>query len=473
MDGLGHVACHTEPSVGLCRPTRRGAVRAAERIGKAMERTRVVTAALAVAACAGIVAGITSAAVALLAGCVILLGNVLFQAALELRHSGEQRAQIGRQARERYGLSPAGFLCAAQAQPLPHKFAVWESLASRLPELNRTATLRREVEAMPLLSVAPGELDLAALRRARVILTYLVHSIIFGRRVPWERLEDLPPTSTSLLSPLASGAASVGVQPRYVYVPAGEDALPAGGSSLDRSPEPELPESLSTPWRQVSAMLGMPLVLTATDADLWNHSAAVGRAGLRPAAWVSSFRQIVSLTATRSERGFHAVPHAISRAIAPLVPRLLAAPALVRGALRDGGNTRAGSTAELAALCGRLEGALSGARTHLGLIYDEVDASEFFDCMRLLLSGWAVLGDRGLVLPASPAHGLDESCALLVGPSAGQTASLILVDIVLGVPHGPKLAGFQREMRGYMPGALCGSRLHRQRYGSWPIARPW
>ena len=37
------------------------------------------------------------------------------------------------------------------------------------------------------------------------------------------------------------------------------------------------------------------------------------------------------------------------------------------------------------------------------------------------------------------------------GPSAGQTAIIILLDMALGVVHGPKLGGFQREMRQYMP----------------------
>ena len=37
------------------------------------------------------------------------------------------------------------------------------------------------------------------------------------------------------------------------------------------------------------------------------------------------------------------------------------------------------------------------------------------------------------------------------GPSAGQTAIIILLDMALGVVHGPKLGGFQQEMREYMP----------------------
>jgi hypothetical protein len=37
------------------------------------------------------------------------------------------------------------------------------------------------------------------------------------------------------------------------------------------------------------------------------------------------------------------------------------------------------------------------------------------------------------------------------GPSAGQTAIIILLDMALGIVHGPKLGSFQQEMREYMP----------------------
>ena len=43
------------------------------------------------------------------------------------------------------------------------------------------------------------------------------------------------------------------------------------------------------------------------------------------------------------------------------------------------------------------------------------------------------MAPEGLKLPAAPEHGLEEELVVLVGPSAGQTAVLILVDLVLGV----------------------------------------
>ena len=52
---------------------------------------------------------------------------------------------------------------------------------------------------------------------------------------------------------------------------------------------------------------------------------------------------------------------------------------------------------------------------------------------------------------AHPGHSLPEEVVKHVGPSAGQTASLILVDLVLEIAHGPKLGPFQAQMRSYMP----------------------
>ena len=75
--------------------------------------------------------------------------------------------------------------------------------------------------------------------------------------------------------------------------------------------------------------------------------------------------------------------------------------------------------------------------------------AEFYDFYRFLLGGWP---KAGLVLPASPAHNLPPHTVKgFEGPSAGQTAVFILIDLVLGVKHGPKLSGFQKEQRGYMP----------------------
>ena len=157
-----------------------------------------------------------------------------------------RRAVQHRSVRERYGLSACGFVSPAQPSPLPAKFAGWESIAARLPELNQAGQLHAEVEAMPLVGVEPGELDQPALRRARVILTYVVHSYIFGHLIPWQHLKPLR-------------AASEPRAPRWVYSPAASDEVDGGGGSsstnLSEVSEglPQLPPQLATPWRQVTS----------------------------------------------------------------------------------------------------------------------------------------------------------------------------------------------------------------------------
>ena len=114
-------------------------------------------------------------------------------------------------------------------------------------------------------------------------------------------------------------------------------------------------------------------------------------------------------------------------------------------------------------------------RATLERVSDLVDPTEFYDVYRPLLGGWSA--DKlasGLRLPGvGPADDLPaaevpdtapiaEAAALLAdvtvdlvsrhkGPSAGQTAILLLVDRILGVAHGPETAAFQAEMRGYLP----------------------
>ena len=195
---------------------------------------------------------------------------------------------------ERFYLSQQGFLMGAPVASLPHKFAAWEAIAHRLHELNRDEQLCAELERLPLLSVAPGELDDAMLRRARVLLTLLVHSFVHGRLVPWRQLQPLPLDGRDADHLAAEHGTTV---PRYKYEPPPLASAPANAEAAGgRQGVPELPEQLATPWRQVSALLRMPLVMTVTDSDLWN--AAPGLDHLPAAEWIPRFRQLFSMTAT-------------------------------------------------------------------------------------------------------------------------------------------------------------------------------
>lgn len=75
-----------------------------------------------------------------------------------------------------------------------------------------------------------------------------------------------------------------------------------------------------------------------------------------------------------------------------------------------------------------------------------VHQAEFYDVYRPLLAGWASTGLR--LRGTTPAN---DVVVHWKGPSAGQTAILILLDLVLGVEHRHHTATFQQEMRAYLP----------------------
>lgn len=76
-----------------------------------------------------------------------------------------------------------------------------------------------------------------------------------------------------------------------------------------------------------------------------------------------------------------------------------------------------------------------------------VDVDEFYDVYRPLLGGWA---EGGLKLRGATTA--SDCVVRWKGPSAGQTALLLLLDMVLGVEHRAQVSSFQREMREhYLP----------------------
>lgn len=349
----------------------------------------------------------------------------------------------------RYGLDPCmGFILHVSQEPLQSGAQAWEALAAALPEYNRAGSLRAAVDTLPLVHL-PADFDEPQLRRARVILGTLVHSYVHGERVPWSCLED---------------ATGLDEQTRYVYQPA-VSALPSAPSATS------VPPQLAVPWVEVSSALGLPLILTATDVDLWNVRPLPRSVAPRDA--LQGVRQLVSMTGTRSERGFHSLPHAIQLALTPTLPTLLATPALVA----------AKEAAALESACDVIASALANVRALLPSVTDLVDVDEFYDVYRLLLGGWpddgvtmqassdawseaasreGVASEAGEGATASPAapdgaaaeDGTHEDVvAKLGGPSAGQTAVLMLVDLCVGLQHGPQLSAFQREMsETYLPG---------------------
>ena len=303
---------------------------------------------------------------------------------------------------ETYSLDPrAGFVLPV-ARALPPPFDEWEQIAIQLPALNRSGRLRAAVDgasAVPQSTTAA--LSPAEQRRAYVLFASVAHSYVNGSSVPWDKL----------------GEAVAATEP------------------ADEAATPELPSQLAVPFRAVCEALQVPCVFIATGTDLWNSSP---RWCWQRATDPCNFRQAISMSGTRSENGFHATPFAIQQVLTPLLPSLLRMPTLVE-------ERRWWQLTRLLRRTGR---ALRRVRQLLEDIPAGVDPDEFYDIYRPLLGGWA---GRGLILKGATAA--DDKLVECKGPSAGQTAALILLDLVLGVRHRHETAGFQQEMRHeYLPG---------------------
>lgn len=304
---------------------------------------------------------------------------------------------------ETYCLDPrAGFVLPV-ARALPPPFNEWERIAAELPVLNRSGRLRAAVDGTSTVAQSStAALSPPEQRRAYVLFASVAHSLVNGASVPWEKLG-----AAAAIEPAADEAATL-----------------------------ELPSQLAVPFREVCASLQVPCVFIATGTDLWNG---------RPRRWwqraddPSTFRQAISMSGTRSENGFHATPFAIQQVLTPLLPSLLRTPTLVRER----------RWWQLTRLLRRTCRALRRVRQLLEALPAGVDPAEFYDVYRPLLGGWA--GRGGLLLKGATAA--DDTRVECKGPSAGQTAALILLDLVLGVRHGAETAGFQQEMRhAYLPG---------------------
>ena len=307
---------------------------------------------------------------------------------------------------EKYALDPRyGFLPASCAATLPPAFAELEGLASMLPSLNRSRSLAAAVRSLD--PVAESELEALTereVRRLYVLLSAVAHSYVNGALVPWEFFNEVE--------------------------------LHAGMANPSAEPAAELPRVISAPWLHACERLGLPPVYVATGMDLWNHTLELPTAPWfwpEPAALLDAFGLRIATTGGAAEVAFHAVPFAIQVQLAHLLPALIDAPAdVARRRWRT-----------LAALCGEIAAALRRCLSLLQQVAPRLDPAEFYDVYRPLLGGWDA---HGLVLRGT------GTTTRAKGPSAGQTALLILLDVVLGVAHKEETRAFQLEMRtGYLP----------------------
>ncbi|WQF86818.1 Putative indoleamine 2,3-dioxygenase [Colletotrichum destructivum] len=112
----------------------------------------------------------------------------------------------------KYAITPNGFLPAdAPLKELPDPyFAPWEKIIQHLPELLKAGRLRRDVDALPVLSADKLQ-DEAEWRRAYVILVFLTHAYVWGG----EKAEEVLPPAISV--PLLRVSQHLEVPPVATY----------------------------------------------------------------------------------------------------------------------------------------------------------------------------------------------------------------------------------------------------------------
>eukprot|EP01060_Flectonema_neradi_P010238 TRINITY_DN1735_c2_g1_i1.p1 TRINITY_DN1735_c2_g1~~TRINITY_DN1735_c2_g1_i1.p1 ORF type:complete len:370 (+),score=55.69 TRINITY_DN1735_c2_g1_i1:57-1112(+) len=168
---------------------------------------------------------------------------------------------------------PEGFLVNV-VHHLPAKYAAWDEIAGKIPELNKYRSVRKAVDSLP--TIDPGdELTEGEWRRCYLILSFLVQSYANNDLVPWD---------------LIGGTK---------------------GKVLDVASRPVIPRCLSVPFQKVCAHVGLPMVITASGPDIWNCYQKDGSTHLD-----------LSLTATGAEAGFHTVPFLMHTKAAPYLSNL-------------------------------------------------------------------------------------------------------------------------------------------------------
>ncbi|KAH8049070.1 patatin-like phospholipase [Aureococcus anophagefferens] len=345
----------------------------------------------------------------------------------------------------RFELDPAGGFLPVPSPgevELEEEFAPWERLGGRLATLNASGTLRRYVaehvplvDAGKLLDIEPFPKQVAALRRAYVILglaAFDVDADDLARRpvipkqlaVPWVRVcreLDLP-----------DGAIAACGTDLWNYkgpdAAAGPRFLTDAGRERDRAMRAAAEKQKRYGARQI-----------LTPRFLW---------GLRPrtrgggrgagAGAVAPVDLVTSMTGTATEASFHLLATRMQARAARELPGLVRLPNDVaeKKAWRAQRTLRA-LAAMLGDFCAIFEE-----------VHASVDKALFYDRYRPLLSGsW----DAPLACEAEDGSVFHVRSK---GPSAGQSTIFLLLDIALGVARDDSEHGaFQRDMLAYMPPA--------------------
>ena len=200
-----------------------------------------------------------------------------------------------------------------------------------------------------------------------------------------------------------------------------------------------LPQQLAIPWWEVSARCGLPPVGTYTSTVLWNWSLK------DPSCSISfdNLRTMFSFTGTRSEEWFYLVPLGIELEAAvgvkAVVDCLTAVVNKDNNCIVQSLKTVAETPKKMLSILERM--------------YDECDPDTFYKYVRPFQAGSKnlIAFSGGLIF-----EGVDNEPKKFVGASAGQSSTLPVFDILLGVEHHGTDKEFLDLQRWHMP------RSHRQ-----------
>ena len=373
----------------------------------------------------------------------------------------------------RFELDPAGGFLPVPSPgevELEEEFAPWERLGGRLATLNASGTLRRYVaehvplvDAGKLLDIEPFPKQVAALRRAYVILGLAVHSYAYRADADWGGTVDDVDDDES-------------------------KAFDVDADDLAR--RPVIPKQLAVPWVRVCRELDLPDgAIAACGTDLWNYRGPDASPGPRFLTDAGRERDRAMKAAAEKQKRYGArqilTPRFLWGVFGFEDPRPADAPAPAPGAVApvDLVTSMTGTTTEASfhLLATRMQAraarelpglvrlpndvaekkawhvqrtlrALAAMLGDFCAIFEEVHASVdkavFYDRYRPLLSGsW----DAPLACEAEDGSVFHVRSK---GPSAGQSTIFLLLDIALGVARDDSEHGaFQRDMLAYMPPA--------------------
>mmetsp|Transcript_50719 Transcript_50719/g.99363 ORF Transcript_50719/g.99363 Transcript_50719/m.99363 type:complete len:470 (+) Transcript_50719:29-1438(+) len=302
-----------------------------------------------------------------------------------------------------YGLSTRGFLPESSIEVLDgNYFAPWENMSVRLPALLEKKEVRAFVDSILEELDATKLKGKAQQRRAYVLLGQVVHAYVFGQE---PTLRCIPP-------------------------------------------------QLARPWVQVCQTLGLPFILTAPGLDLWNCELIERDKGCT----LGNLRLLSSVTGTKSECGFHALPHAMhARANKNnLLFRVFCAPMVLKKKATQA------SLLSMLNLLKDLKATLDDFYQLFKEVGKHVNVSEFYDIYRPLLGSFApegvILEGAADLFQGAPKTEFWETQNGDVrvkpdGPSAGQSTMFVVFDKFLSIVHPPgsKAQLFQANVLKYMP----------------------